>query len=94
MVKFSRDRCQKAGIVSKRVLRKPRFLRKHALLVMKDQDLMYQHFTDCSNGLQLDCFDTRFAESRLKWEGYLKKGSVYPRRFIVLESSLNARKYN
>ena len=61
---------------------------------MKDQDLMYQHFTGCSNGLQLDCFDTRFAELRPKWEGYLKRGLVYPRKFIVLESSPNARKYN
>ena len=26
--------------------------------------------------------------------GYLKRGLVYPRRFIVLKSSPNARKYN
>ena len=69
MVRFSRDQCQKAGVVSKRLLRKPWFLRRHAPLVMKDQDSLYQHFTDCSNGLQLDCFDTRFVESRQKWEG-------------------------
>ena len=94
MVRFSRDQCRKAGVVSKRVLRKPRFLRKHAPTVVKDRNLMYQHFTDCSNGLQLDCFDTRFAESRPKWEGYLKRGLVYPLKFIVLESSPNARKYN
>ena len=75
-------------------LRKPLFLRKHAPLVMKDQDSMYQHFPDCSNGLQLDCFDTCFAESRPKWEGYLKRGLVYLQGFIVLESSPNARKYN
>ena len=67
MVRFSWDQCRKAGVVSKRVLRKPRFLRKHLPLVMKDQDSMYQHFTDCDNDLQLDCFDTRFAGSRPKW---------------------------
>ena len=72
----------------------PRFLRKHAPSVMKDQDSMYQHFTDCDNDLQLDCFDTRFAESRPKWEGYLKRGLVYPRGFFVLESSPNTRKYD
>ena len=94
MVRFSRDQCQEAGIISKRVLRKPRFLRKHAPLVMKSQDAMYQYFTDCRNGLQLDYFDTSFAESRPKWEGYLKRGLVYPRGFIVLDSSPNARKYD
>ena len=61
---------------------------------MKSKDAMYQYSTDCSNGLQLDCFDTRFAESRPKWKGYLKRGLVYPRGFIVLESSPNTRKYN
>ena len=94
MVIFSRDQCQKAGVVSRCDFKKPCFLRKHAPSVMKDQDLMYQHFTGCSNGLQSDCFDTRVAESRPKWEGYLKRGLVYPRKFNVLESSPAARKYN
>ena len=65
-MRFSRDQCRKAGVVSKRVFKKPRFLRKHAPSVMRDRDLMYQHSTGRSNGLQLDCFDTRFAESRPK----------------------------
>ena len=94
MVIFSWNQCRKAGVVSKRVFKKPRFLHKHAPLVMKDQDAMYQHYTGCSNGLQLDCFDTCFTESRPKWEGYLKRGLVYPLKFIVLESSPNARKCN
>ena len=78
MLRFSRNQCRKAGIVSKRVPRKPRFLRKHAPSVVKGQDAVYQHFTGCSNGLQLDCFDTRFAELRPKWEGFLARGLVYP----------------
>ena len=92
MVIFSRNQCRKVGVVSKRVFKKPRFFRKHAPSVMKNRNVMYQYYTGCSNGLQLDCFDTRFAESRPKWEGYLKRGLVYPREFIVLESSPNARK--
>ena len=63
-------------------------------LVVKSQDAMYQYFTDCSNGLQLDCFDTRFAESRPKWAGFLARGLVHPRGFIVFDSSPNARKYD
>ena len=93
MVIFSRNQCQKVGVVSKRVFKNPRFLRKHAPSVMS-RDAMYQHYTGCCNGLQLDYFDACFAELRPKWEGYLKRGLVYPRKFIVLESSANVRKYN
>ena len=93
-MRFSRDQCQKAGIISKRVLRKPRFLRKHAPLVVKSQDAIDHHFTDCSNGFQLDCFDTRFAESRPKWEGFLARGLVYPRGYFILDSYLSALKYD
>ena len=94
MLGFSRDQCREAGIVSKRVPQKLRFQQKHALSLMKCQDAVYQHFTDCRNGLQLDCFDTCFAESRPKWEVFLVKGLVYPHGFIVLDSSPTARKYD
>ena len=90
---FSRNQCRKIGVVSKRVFKKSRFMRKHAPLGMSG-DEMYQYYTGCSNGLQMDCFDTRFVELRPKWERYLKRGLVYPRKFIVLESSPAARKYN
>ena len=93
MVIFSRNQCQKIGVVSKRVFKKPRFLQKHAPSVMS-RDAMYQYYTGCSNGLQMDCFDTHFVELRPKWERYLKRGLVYPRKFIVLESSPAAQKYN
>ena len=93
MVVFSRNKCRKIGVVSKRVFIKPRFLRKHAPSGMSG-DEMYQYYTGCSNGLQMDCFDTHFVESRPKWERYLKRGLVHPRKFIVLESSPAARKYN
>ena len=92
MVIFSRNQCQKVGVVSKRVFKKPRFLRKHAPSVMC-RDAMYQYYTGCSNGLQMDCFDTCFVDSRSTWERYLKRGLVYPRKFVVLDSSLDARKY-
>ena len=93
MVVFSRNQCRKIGVVSKRVFKKPRFMRKHAPSGMS-RDEMYQYHTGCINGLQMDCFDTRFVESRPKWERYLKRGMVYPRKFIVLESSPAAQKYN
>ena len=83
---FCQNQCQEAGIVSKRVPRKTWFQQKHAPLLMKYQDAIYQHFTDCRNsrnGFQLDCFDTRVAESKPKWEETLAKGLVHPRGFIV-----------
>ena len=67
MVVFSRNKCQKIGVVSKQVSVKPCFLRKHAPSGMSLYE-MYQYYTGCSNGLQMDCFDTRFVESRSKWE--------------------------
>ena len=78
----------------KRVRPKPRFNRNHAPSLMKYQDAIYHHFTDCWNGFQLDCFDTRFAESKPKWEEILAKGLVHPHGFIVLDSSPTAQKYN
>ena len=91
---FSRNQCQEAGIVSERVQRKSRFNRKHAPLLMKCQDAIYLYFTDCWNGLQLDCFDTRLAESKPKWERILASGLVHPCGFIVSNSSPTAWKYD
>ena len=90
---FSWNQCRKIGVVSKRVFVKPRFLRKHAPSGMS-RDEMYQYYTGCSNGLQMDCFDTRFVDLKPTWESYLKRGLVPPRKFIVLDSSPDARKYN
>ena len=42
----------------------------------------------------MDCFDTRFAELRPNWEGFLAKGLVYPCGFIVLDSSPAAWNYD
>ena len=94
LLEFSRNQCQEAGIISKRVPRKPQFNRKHAPSLMKCQDTIYLYFTDCWNGLQLDCFDTQFAESKRKWERILASGLVHPRGLIVSDSSPTARKYD
>ena len=94
LLEFSQNQCREAGIISKRVPRKPRFNQKHAPSLMKCQDAIYHYFTDCQNGLQLDCFDTHFAESEPKWEKILASGLVHPRGFIVSDSSPTTRKYN
>ena len=60
MVVFSRNKCRKEGVVSKRVDMQPRFLRKPSEM---SQDELYQYYTGCSNGLQMDCFDERFVDS-------------------------------
>ena len=91
MVKFSRNKCRKEGVVSNSVDMQPRFLRKMSEM---SQEEAYQYYTGCSNGLQMDCFDTRFVDLRPKLEKYLKRGLVSPRKFIVLDSSPDAQKYN
>ena len=88
---FSRNKCQKEGVVSKRVSMQPRFLRNPSGMSL---DELYHYYTGCSNGLQMDCFDERFVDSKPEWEEYLKRGLVSPRKFIVLDSSPDARKYN
>ena len=88
---FSRNKCQKEGVVSKRVDMQPRFLRKPSEM---SQDELYQYYTGCSNGLQMDCFDERFVDSKPALESYLERGLVSPRKMIVLDSSPDARKYN
>ena len=79
---------------SKRVPRKPRFNWKHAPSLMKCQDAIYHYFTDCRNGFQLDYFDTRFTESKPKWEKILASGLVHPCGFIISDPYPTARKYD
>ena len=76
---------------SKRVSGKPCFLWNPSGMSL---DELYHYYTGCSNGLQMDCFDARFVDSKPEWERYLERGLVSPRRFIVLDSSPDARKYN
>ena len=94
LLEFGRHQCRQAGIVSKLIPRKLWFNQKHTPSLMKCQDEIYHYFTDCRNGFQLGCFDTRFAESRPKWEEILAKRLVRPRGFIVSDTSHTARKYD
>ena len=86
--------CCKAGIITKHNQNKPQFQRKHPPLLMKSQDEIYCYWTDSLNGLQSDCHDTRFAESKPKWEKILASGEVHPRKFIVSDDSPTAWKYD
>ena len=92
MVYYSREMCRKAGIITKRNQKKPQFQRKHPLLLMKFQDKIYRYWTDSLNGLQSDCHDTRFAESKSKWKEILASGKVHPCKFIVSNASPTAWK--
>ena len=91
MVKFSRNKCRREGVVSKRVDVPPRFLRKTSKM---SQEEAYQYYTGCKNGLQMDCFAERFEDSKPAMESYIERGLVSPRNMVVLDSSPDARKYN
>ena len=88
---FSWNKCRKEGVVSKRLSMQPRFLRNPSEMSL---DELYQYYTGCSNGLQIDCFDERFVDSKPAWESYLERGLVSPRKMTVLDSAPDARKYN
>ena len=69
----------------------PHFLRNPSGMSL---DELYHYYTGCSNGLQMDCFDERFVDSKPALKSYLERGLVSPRKMIVLDSSPDARKYN
>ena len=89
-VKFSRNKCRREGVVSKRVNVPPRFSRKTSKMT---QEEAYQYYTGCKNGLQMDCFAERFEDSKPAMESYIERGLVSPRNMVVLDSP-DARKYN
>ena len=89
-VKFSRNKCRREGVVSKRVNVPPQFSRKASNMT---QDEAYQYYTDCKNGFQIDCFSERFEEAKPAMERYIESGLVSPRNMVVLDSP-DARKYN
>ena len=83
MPKLSRFDCCNSRIISGHNQRKPLFLWKRKPSLMKTDGVLYNWYTDCQDGLMLDCFATRYAEVKLKWMAKIAHGEVYPCLFIV-----------
>ena len=61
--------------------------------MLKDR-VTYSWFTDCRDGLRLNCYAKGYVEVMPKWKAKVAHSKTYLRLFIVSSQSPNALKYN